>query len=83
MLAFLVSPIASAQPAKIKDGKDDLSVPRNPKTSDVAKSITIHQEIDFAASPQRVYEALLNAKQFTSVSGRTAGIAEVEKYAPS
>jgi activator of HSP90 ATPase len=38
------------------------------------KSITIHQEIDFNASPQRIYEALLDAKQFTQFSGRPAEI---------
>jgi hypothetical protein len=36
------------------------------------KSITIHQEIDFNASPQRLYEALLDANQFTAFSGRPA-----------
>jgi activator of HSP90 ATPase len=39
-----------------------------------SKSITIHQEIDFNASPQRLYEALLDAKQFTEFSGRPAEI---------
>ena len=38
------------------------------------KSITIHQEIDFSASPQRLYEALLNTKQFSEFSGRPAEI---------
>jgi activator of HSP90 ATPase len=38
------------------------------------KSITIHQEIDFKASPQRLYEALLDSKQFTAFSGRPADI---------
>ena len=38
------------------------------------KSITIHQEIDFNASPQQLYEALLDAKQFTEFSGRPAEI---------
>jgi activator of HSP90 ATPase len=38
------------------------------------KSITIHQEIDFTASPQRIYEALLDAKQFTAFSGMPAEI---------
>jgi len=38
------------------------------------KSITIHQEIDFNASPQQLYEALLVAKQFTEFSGRPAEI---------
>jgi activator of HSP90 ATPase len=38
------------------------------------KSIVIHQEIDLNASPQKVYEALLDAKQFTALSGRAAEI---------
>ena len=38
------------------------------------KSITIHQEIDFNASPQQLYEAPLDAKQFTEFSGRPAEI---------
>src|SRR5262245_58101029 len=38
------------------------------------KSITIHQEIDFTASPQQLYEALLESKQFTEFSGRAADI---------
>jgi activator of HSP90 ATPase len=38
------------------------------------QSITIHQEIDINASPPRVYQALLDAKQFTEFSGRTAEI---------
>jgi len=38
------------------------------------KSITIHQEIDFTASPQQLYEALLDSKQFAEFSGRPAEI---------
>ena len=38
------------------------------------KSITIHQEIDFNASPQQLYEALLDSKQFSEFSGRAAEI---------
>jgi activator of HSP90 ATPase len=38
------------------------------------KSITIHEEIDFMASPRRVYEALLDAKQFSAFSARRAEI---------
>jgi activator of HSP90 ATPase len=40
------------------------------------KSITIHQEIDFKVSPQRLYEALLDSKQFSSFSGRAAEISQ-------
>jgi activator of HSP90 ATPase len=38
------------------------------------KSITIHQEIDFNATPRKLYEALLNSKQFAEFSGRPAEI---------
>jgi activator of HSP90 ATPase len=38
------------------------------------KSITIHQEIDFNANPQQLYEALLDAKEFATFSGRPAEI---------
>jgi len=38
------------------------------------KSIVIHQEIDLKASPQKVYETLLDSKQFTQFSGRAAEI---------
>ena len=38
------------------------------------KSITIHQEIDVNTTSQKVYEALLDSKQFTQFSGRTAEI---------
>ena len=37
-------------------------------------SIAIHQEVDLKASPQRIYEALLDAKQFTTLTGMTAKI---------
>jgi len=38
------------------------------------KSIVIHQEIDLNASPQKVYEALLDSKQFTDFSAQAAEI---------
>lgn len=35
-------------------------------------SIPIHQEIDFKASPEQVYKALTDAKQFSAFSGLPA-----------
>jgi activator of HSP90 ATPase len=40
-------------------------------------SITIHQEVDFKASPQQLYKALLDTKQFSAFSGRSAEIDSV------
>ena len=34
----------------------------------------IHQEVDFKASPKRVYEALIDARQFSAFSGLPAEI---------
>jgi len=39
-----------------------------------SKSITIHQEINFKVSAEKVYNALLDSKQFTAFSGRSAEI---------
>jgi activator of HSP90 ATPase len=62
-----------AQPAP-KETKDDLIMRTPPPADDPSKAITIHQEIDFNASPQRIYEALLDTKQFSAFSGRRAEI---------
>ena len=35
---------------------------------------SLHMDIDFKASPQRIYEALLDAKQFATFSGLSAEI---------
>ncbi len=39
-----------------------------------AQSSTIHQEVDYKASPQRVYKALLDSKQFAAFSASPAQI---------
>jgi activator of HSP90 ATPase len=41
-------------------------------------STPIHKEIDLKTSPQRVYEALLDAKQFSTFSGSAAEIQREE-----
>lgn len=39
-----------------------------------AKSETIHEDLEFPVAPHRVYEALLDSKQFTAFSGVPAEI---------
>jgi activator of HSP90 ATPase len=46
----------------------------HPSAMTPSNAITIHQEVDFTASPARLYEALLDAKQFAAFSGRAAKI---------
>lgn len=50
------------------------TMPKKPTTGVSTKSSTIHQEVDFTASPAQLYEALLDSKQFTAFSGRPAEI---------
>lgn len=45
-----------------------------PSTAANAKRTSIHVETDFKASPQRIYEALLDSKQFAAFSGMPAEI---------
>src|SRR6059058_5156876 len=73
-LVVMMSSIGFAQSDKVKEAKDDLIMPTPSSADDPLKSITIHQQIDFNASPQQLYEALLDAKQFTEFSGRPAEI---------
>lgn len=41
--------------------------------ADSLKGITIHQEINFKVSPQRVYETLLSSKQFSTCTKKSFG----------
>jgi activator of HSP90 ATPase len=49
-----------------------------PGTGPDAARTSLHQEIDLKANPSRVYEALLNSKQFTAFSGEAAEIGREE-----
>ena len=40
----------------------------------VAQPVVIHYEIDLKAAPQRVYESLLDSKQFSTLTGMPAEI---------
>jgi activator of HSP90 ATPase len=47
------------------------SMARHAGASAAADSITIHQEMDFNTTPQRLYEALLDKKQFSEFSAQS------------
>ncbi|HXB45150.1 MAG TPA: SRPBCC family protein [Puia sp.] len=59
------------------------SMNQQPNARDSMKSISIHQEVDFNATPQRLYEALLDTKQFcefTVLSGEfSANSAKIDR----
>lgn len=46
-------------------------VPGTPRN---ASRTSLHQEVDFHTSPQRVFDALINAKEFTAATGMMAAI---------
>jgi activator of HSP90 ATPase len=45
-----------------------------PDENGADKSIFLHQEVDFKAAPPRIYEALLDSKQFSAFSEAPATI---------
>lgn len=56
------------------------STAQQPGASPQAKAITIHQEVDFTAGPARVYEALLDARQFTEFTASAGrGPAQIDR----
>jgi activator of HSP90 ATPase len=65
---------ASTSWDKVEETKDYLIMRTPSSEDDPLKSIVIRQEVDFTASPAKVYEALLDSKQFTAFSGRPAEI---------
>jgi activator of HSP90 ATPase len=66
----LMEPISRRQIAVILTGLTAVSAPAQTANHGTA----IHQELDFNASPARIYEALLNAKQFAACTRDTAEI---------
>jgi activator of HSP90 ATPase len=49
-----------------------------PSAGSDATRTSLHQEVDLPASPQRIYEALLDSKQFAAFSGEAAEIGREE-----
>ncbi len=47
---------------------------QTPSTTANQSRTSLHQEIDFRATPQRIYEILLDAKQFAAFTGMPAEI---------
>lgn len=45
-----------------------------PSTATSQTRTSLHYEVDFKASPQRIYEVLLDSKQFAALTGRPAEI---------
>jgi activator of HSP90 ATPase len=68
-LATLASGSAGAQ-----ESKPQQKMPEVPSTGADGARTSLHQEIDFKATPQRIYEALLDSVQFAAFTGMAATI---------
>jgi activator of HSP90 ATPase len=54
------------------------AMPETPSTPANQARTSLHQEINFSASPQRIYEALLDSAQFAAFTGLAAQIDPAE-----
>ena len=70
---LLMSMVLSVAPL-LSIGSESTNGTSASSTDDHSSSISIHQEIEFTVIPQRLYEALLDSKQFSGFSGRKAQI---------
>ena len=69
---FFISAIFSLQSSAIaQETKTPMSEHIN--NADSLKGITIHQEVNFSVSPQRLYETLLSSKQFSDCTKKSFG----------
>jgi activator of HSP90 ATPase len=59
---------------KVWASKPQQSMKEAPATAANQKRTSLHQEVDFKASPQRIYESLLDSKQFAACTGMAAEI---------
>lgn len=75
MIAGAAAGLASLAAGSVVRGKSSQqSMKETPSTGENAKRTSIHVDTDYQASPQRIYEALVDSKQFTAFSGLPAEI---------
>jgi activator of HSP90 ATPase len=55
-------------------GQASPAMTAKPSAAADSKRTALHQEVDFNASPRRLYEAILDSKQFAAFSGMAAEI---------
>jgi activator of HSP90 ATPase len=74
MIAGVAIAFGSLAAASNVWGEPPQAMKETPSTPAHQKLTSLHQEVDFKASPQRIYEALLDSKQFAAFSGMPAEI---------
>jgi activator of HSP90 ATPase len=66
---FITTVLLLQLSALAQDKQDTMSA--HPNTAVSPNSATIHMEVDFNASPERLYEALLDSKQFCEFTAQS------------
>jgi activator of HSP90 ATPase len=75
LVTDLAVALGSLATVSVAFGKAQQSPPREtPGTAANRKRTALHQEVHFTASPQRIYEVLLDAKQFAAFTKMPAEI---------
>jgi activator of HSP90 ATPase len=60
--------------SKVRGGTQSHAINETPSTAADSKRTSLQQEVNFKATPQRIYEALLGSKQFATLTGMSAEI---------
>jgi activator of HSP90 ATPase len=60
--------------SKVRGGTQSHARNETPSTAADSKRTSLQQEVDFKPTPQRIYEALLDSKQFATLPGMSAEI---------
>jgi activator of HSP90 ATPase len=71
-IAITLGSLAAA--SKLWGNTQQPPMKESPATPANQTRTALHQEVDFKASPQRIYDALLDSKQFAAVTGMPADI---------
>jgi activator of HSP90 ATPase len=73
-ISGMAAALGSLVAAPVLLAKPQQTMTETPSTGVEALLTYLHQEVDFKAAPQRIYDALLDSKQFTAFSGAPAEI---------
>jgi activator of HSP90 ATPase len=69
--AMMIGSVAAGRRAA---GEREPTANETPSSPENLKRTSIHQEVEFKAAPQRIYDVLLDSKQFAAFTGRPAEI---------
>src|ERR1700733_5173817 len=69
-----IAVVLGSAPSGLRTPAQQPPMEKKPSTTATAARTSLHQEIELGATPQRVFEILLDSKQFAVVTGMAAEI---------